>query len=86
MGLEPIIARPGQRFYQLNYFHRRWWEEVDLNHRTQWEQIYSLPRLTTSLPSQRRREMRISPHHLSRSIFLRLALYRLKRLGIYGAR
>lgn len=31
----------------------KWWREMDSNHRTQWEQIYSLSRLASSLPLQK---------------------------------
>ena len=32
---------------------QKWWREMDSNHRTRWEQIYSLSRLATSLPLQK---------------------------------
>ena len=35
----------------LNYT-PRWWRETDSNRRTLWEQIYSLPRLASSLSLQ----------------------------------
>ena len=32
---------------------QKWWREMDSNHRTQREQIYSLSRLASSLPLQK---------------------------------
>jgi hypothetical protein len=48
-GIEPTLTVLETAVLPLNYA-PKWWRGTDLNRRTQREQIYSLPRLATSLP------------------------------------
>ena len=57
----------------------KWWREMDSNHRTQWEQIYSLSRLASSLPLQKKwcRNQDLNPEPTDyKSVALPIELFR----------
>ena len=54
--LHSCLPLPKQKTDQIGRF-LFWWREVDSNHRSHWQQIYSLPPLATREPLQKKVEL-----------------------------